>query len=346
MKETEKNITITIAVVAFNEEKYLPALLEDIRKQTYEHNKIEVLLIDSMSEDRTEQIMREFEKKYSGDYLGIRLLKNEKKLQCCGWNVAIRSFSTDVLVRVDAHAHIPEDFIAKNVAQMRQGEMVAGGARPTRSESDDVWSRTLLMVEDSLFGSSISDFRRKREKSYVKSIFHGAYRREVFEKVGEFNEKLGRTEDNEFHYRIRQAGYRIALSPDIISYQYIRPTFRKMLKQKYGNGYWIGLTLGVCPGCLSIYYFAPIAFVFGILATTVLAVVGVPQLGILMWSLYALLAVGMTVFSMIAEKKKGNSWGIPMLALPILFFLLHISYGVGTIIGLCKLPGWLRKERA
>lgn len=69
------------------------------------------------------------------------------------------------------------------------------------------------------------------------------------EKAGLFNENLGRTEDNEMHYRIRKAGYKICFNPDIISYQNIRNSWCGMLKQKYGNGHWIGLTLGVCPGC-------------------------------------------------------------------------------------------------
>lgn len=65
-------------------------------------------------------------------------------------------------------------------------------------------------------------YRKGNHKTYVKSVFHGAYRKEIFEKAGLFNENLGRTEDNEMHYRIRKAGYKICFNPDIISYQNIR----------------------------------------------------------------------------------------------------------------------------
>ena len=105
------------------------------------------------------------------------------------------------------------------------------------------------------FGSSIATYRRSHHKTYVKSVFHGAYRREVFEKAGLFNENLGRTEDNEMHYRILKAGYKICYNPKIISYQHTRNTWRGMIKQNYGNGYWIGLTVGICPRCFSIYHF-------------------------------------------------------------------------------------------
>lgn len=88
----------------------------------------------------------------------------------------------------------------------------------------------------------------------MKSLFHAAYRREVFEEIGHYNESLARTEDNEIHYRMRKAGFKLRFCPDIISYQHTRSSLPKMLKQKYGNGYWIGKTSKVCPGCLSIYH--------------------------------------------------------------------------------------------
>ena len=118
-----------------------------------------------------------------------------------------------------------------------------------------------------MFGSSIASYRNNPGKTYVKSLFHAAYRREVFEKVGFFNEELVRTEDNEIHYRMRKAGYKLCFDPDIISYQYTRSSLKAMLKQKYANGYWIGKTSKVCPKCLSIYHFVPFAFVSAIIAS-------------------------------------------------------------------------------
>ena len=127
-----------------------------------------------------------------------------------------------------------------------------------------------------MFGSSAASYRRSEKKSYVKSVFHGAYKREVFDNVGGFDEQLGRTEDNEIHYRIRKAGYKICYSPDIISYQHTRSTLKGMLKQKYGNGYWVALTLKVCPGCLSFYHFVPLCFVIGIIGVSILKAIGYP----------------------------------------------------------------------
>lgn len=330
-------MNISIGVVAFNEEKNLPGILENIANQSYPHEKIEVVLVDSMSEDGTRALMEQFSRKYAGEFRKIQVVDNPGKIQSCGWNQAIDVFSTEALIRIDAHSSIPSDFVAENVAALQEGEFVTGGVRPNIVEEDSAWQEVLLTAESSMFGSSAASFRREGKKAYVKSFFHGAYRREVFEKAGKFREDLGRTEDNEFHYRIRRNGFRLCMVPGIISYQMIRPNLRKMCRQKFENGYWIGLTLGVCPGCLSLYHFVPFAFVLGIIFTTVLAALSYPLLAVIMWSLYGILSVIMAVAAVRGEKKHAGH-----LLLPVLFFMLHISYGVGTLTGILKMPFWRR----
>ena len=112
-----------------------------------------------------------------------------------------------------------------------------------------------------------------------------------------------------------------------------------MLKQKYGNGYWVALTLKACPKCLSIYHFVPLCFVLGIIGTSILAAVGFPFLAYLMWGMYWFAAVGMSVLSVRGVKKTGYQ-----ILLPFLFFLLHISYGIGSFVGIIKLPFWKYKR--
>lgn len=325
---------VSICVVAYNEEKMLPQLLEDIKNQTYPREKTEIVLIDSMSMDGTRKIMEDFQNENQG-YFGIQILENKKKKQASGWNVAIANYKGDIIVRVDAHAAIPNDFISKNVKVLESGEFVSGGVRPNIIDESTDWKETLLLAEQSMFGSSIASYRRSNKKMYVKSVFHGAYKREVFEKVGGFNEQLGRTEDNEIHYRIRQTGYNICYSPDIISYQHSRNSLKGMLKQKYGNGYWVALTLKACPKCLSIYHFVPLLFVCGIILTGLLAMVGYPMLAYLLWVAYWFVAILMALLSV-----KGDEKNIYHILLPILFFMLHVSYGIGSLIGVIKLPFW------
>lgn len=332
-------MTVSLCIVAYNEEAYLPNLLQDIEKQTYPHNLTEVVLIDGKSSDNTKQIMLDFEKNATSFY-SVQVLDNPQRVQAAGWNIAIAHAKSDVIIRIDAHTHIPEDFTKKNMFLQERGEYVTGGVRPCLIENPNPWKETLLEVENSMFGSSISKGRKNTKSCYVNSMFHAAYRREVFEKAGGFNPKLLRTEDNEIHYRIRKAGYRLLCDPDIISYQYARSSFKKMVKQKYGNGYWIGLTLGICPGCISLFHFVPFAFVMGIVMTTLLALFGYWHLAAMLWVAYLLFVITGTVCTVI--NKKAYRWTIVM---PFLFLIMHISYGVGTLVGILKMPFYRKRLR-
>ena len=329
--------TLSICIVAYNEEKYLPQLFADLKSQLYPHELIEVILVDSASKDKTYEVMQDF-KASETSFRNIEVLTNEKRVQAAGWNIAISNATSDVIVRIDAHTHVPEDFSVKVMNEMKNGEMVVGGVRPCLIENNSSWGSVLLNTENSLFGSSINKSRRSVEKQYVKTMFHAAYRREVFAKTGGFNENLLRTEDNEFHYRVRENGYKLCYNPEIVSYQYARNSLKRMVRQKYGNGYWVGLTTGVCPKCLSIYHFIPLAFVLGIILTTIFCFFGFWQLATIMWGLYALFGVANMILVVLNEKTTPL-----VLLMPFLFLILHVSYGVGTFVGLIKMP-WRRKK--
>ena len=332
---------ISLGIVAYNEQDALPGLLAQVRAQDLPHECIEVVLVNSASTDGTRACMEEFAASNVHQdgadgygFANVQVLDNPARIQAAGWNVAIRNFTGDALVRVDAHASIPSDFLSANVAVLNEGEDVCGGMRPTMIEpgQETPWRQTLYLAEESAFGSSVADYRRACEPRYVDSLFHAAYRREVLDAVGFFNEDLLRTEDNDFHYRVRQAGYRIKLDPRINSKQFIRSSLSRMLKQKYGNGYWVGRTVFVQPGCLKTYHFAPFVLVAGAL---VLLAVGVA----FSWlpfaacaALYALLCCALSVYA-VSQSDVRNA---TMIALPVVFAGIHISYGFGTLFGLIK----------
>ena len=222
---------ITICVIAYNEEQTLPAILKDIAAQDYAHGSMEVVLVDSASTDHTKKIMQEFAAQNTTQpdmgFVSVSVLDNPKRTLPCGWNVALKAYRGEAILKVDAHASIPKDFVTKNVAVLESGEDVCGGQRPNIIEQPTPFRNTLLLAESSMFGSSIAPYRNNPGKSYVKSMFHAAYRRKVFESIGGFDERLARTEDNEIHYRMRKAGFKLCFDPEIISYQHIRPDLGK-----------------------------------------------------------------------------------------------------------------------
>lgn len=316
---------VSIIITARNEEKYLPMLFEDILNQTFPLQNIEVVLMDSNSTDNTRLVMEEFKK--NNEILIVQIVTNERQIQAAGFNEGVKHATGDVVLKIDAHSRIPADFVQKNVDEILAGAYVCGGNRPTVVDSADDFSKTLHIVEESALGSSIANYRKSDVKRKVNSIFHGMYRKEVFDKVGLADERLLRTEDNEFHYRVRKAGYDIIFNPEIESYQYIRPTFTKMIQQKFANGYWIGLTSHVCRDCLSLFHFGPGVFVATLLVLMMLTLVSfVPLLTVVF--LYLLAVLGLSIFEI--SKQKFNP---TLLLIPFIMIAIHFAYGVGTIKG-------------
>lgn len=106
---------ITIAVIAYNEENTIKNILDDISRQDYDHSLMEVVLVDSASTDGTKAVMQKFADENKMGARQIIVLDNPKKTLPCGWNVLLDNYTGEAVIRVDAHAHIPEDFVSKNV---------------------------------------------------------------------------------------------------------------------------------------------------------------------------------------------------------------------------------------
>ena len=327
---------VSVVVGLLNEEKFLPRLIEDFKKQTYNHNEIELIFIDGMSKDDSWKILEDF-KNSNHDFYDVVLLKNPKVILSAGMNVGIKAARGECILKVDCHSHITDNFIENNVKIIEEGEDVCGGPRPNIIENADNFSKTLLLVEENMFGSGIADYRKKTTKKYVSSVFQGMYKKSIFDKIGLLDEKVGRVEDNELHYRIRKNGYKIRYSNDILSYQYTRPTLKRMLKQKYSNGYWIGKVSHVYPKAFSIFHFVPLAFVLAIIFS--LCMIPITSIFIiLLSSVYFLFTILITIMTII-----NNKFNITILLIPIILFLIHVYYGVGTLVGLIKGFSW-KKE--
>ena len=329
---------VSLCMIAYNESEAIDGVLRDFQLQDYPHELIEIVLVDSMSTDATGAKMERFKNTDYG-FRNVAVVQCAKKNQAFSWNAALMTATGDVIIRVDAHARIPRNFVSRNVYNLSQGEDVVGGGRPNITSDVSSWKLTLLAAEDSLFGSSVASYRRPAtQKEYLDSLFHAAYRREVIQKVGGFNENLGRTEDNEFHYRIRKAGYKLCCCPDIISYQHSRNNLKYMIRQKYSNGRWIGLTLSECPGCLSYFHFAPFAFVMMIILCSIIAALGFPILLYTLLIVYGMFDIVNAVGCFTMKNLQPQ-----FIFLPIIFPILHVSYGIGTIVGLIQIPFWQKK---
>ncbi len=323
---------VSLAVVAYNAAAALPALLGDLRKQTFPGDRLEILLIDSASTDGTRAVMEAFAAEPAP--YAVRVLDNPGRILACGCNVALANSRGDFLLRLDAHASVPPDFLATNVAALEAGYDVVGGqvaTAPPRTAQE----APLARLDASRFAGGAAAFRNPGAARNVDALAYPLVRRAVYDKVGSYDERLVRTEDNDMAYRMRQAGYVLRYDPSIRSWHRARNSLGKLLRQKHENGRWIGLTLPLLPKGFAIRHFVPLAFVLVLVLALLLALWGVP------WCLWALLAVygacDLAFSALEAHRSPIARWRC-CLNLPWMFPLVHLLYGIGTLRGLLSAP--------
>ena len=317
---------ISFIVVAYNAAGSLGALLEDLLAQTIPHEQIEALLVDSASTDATRAIMLDFAKATPFE---VKVLDNPKRWLASGINVALAAATGDAIIRLDAHARIPKDFLENNLRALARGEDIVGGC-VLGGAPGGAWESVLRTVDTSRFCGGAAPFRNGGEARYVDTLAYALYRREVYDKVGLYDERLRRTEDNDMHYRMRKAGYRFYFSPDIVSYHAARATMRGQLRQKWGNGYWIGRTMRIQPRCFAPRHLIPALFVLALLCCLLL-------LPFSAWPLLLLLSAYLAcdlVFAVRGALSQESGRLLALLTLPFLFPAVHVVYGVGTLAGL------------
>lgn len=327
MDMKEKLPFVSALLVTRNEKDYIRMSLMSLIDQTYPKDKYEIVIIDGGSTDGTLDIIKELQDTYNTKNFSIRVVPNPKKILATGWNIGIQSSTGEYVVRIDAHATAEPDFIEKSAETMLRVDAACVGGKLT-SKSIDGEDNVISYVLSSPYGVGNSSFRVSEEEKFSDTAVYGLYKKEIFDRVGYFDEKMVRNQDIELHCRIKKEGGRFYFNPAIKSTYYTRNTVKKMLKQAYGNGQWNMVLLKRRSGALSFRHLVPFAFV--------LSIIGAVALGFIhpvFWILGAaviLLHLGLGFYFATKKTKKISQ----ILAMPFLFISLHIAYGVGYIRGI------------
>ncbi|HSW45143.1 MAG TPA: glycosyltransferase family 2 protein [Phycisphaerae bacterium] len=320
---------VSLIIPIRNEEARIQACIESVLTQDYPLDKMEILVLDGMSTDRTREIIQGFMREHPQ----VRLVDNPDKTQVVAVNKGIRLARGRYILRMDGHSEYAPDYVSKCVHYLEKtGADNVGGPCRTYPASNTRTARTIAAITQNKYVVGGSAFRVSLKPQYCDTCVFGAWRRELFDQIGLFNKTLVRGEDNEFNSRIMKYGGKIFMTPDIRVRYYNQATLRGLLRQAYGNGVWHILTMAAFPKAFKFRYFAPFAFVmwfivFGLLTmhhplfVIPLAAGAVP---------YGLLLALVTV-----QVGKGHGWDLAPFA-PLCVLPYHVAYGLGTLAGLFK----------
>lgn len=323
------NYEVAIVIPTLNEERFISRCLNSIIKQTYEFEKMDVMIIDGGSNDKTKDIVAEYQKSHQN----IRFIENKKKIQSVAFNIGFKKSTAPYIIRLDAHAEYDSKYISLCIENLKQDEKRGnvGGRCNILPFNQSIWAQTNAILNHSRFGIGGAAFRVSNEAHNTDSVPFGAFPRKIIEKIGGMREDLPRGEDNEYNSRIRKAGYKIFFDPNIISNYFARPTLGASCKQMYANGNSIGYLYYIDREAIGIRHLVPLLFVISGLFSIIISVLWSPFCYVFCGGL-ALYLIADAIASIMGAKDNVKC----TLPLFILFFCVHVSYGMGTIAGLIK----------
>ncbi len=325
MPETPKTPLplVSFIIVARNAESHVRRLLNEFLVQDYPSPCRELIFVDGASEDGTRLAAQEFTQHHPE--LTITILDNPQKTLAPGWNLALRAARGEIVCRLDAHASMPPDYLRQGVAILTalEKEKVVCVGGPMLTQGQGTWGRSIAGVLSSPFGVGNSPFRYDRRPGFVDTVPFGLYWKWVFDQVGLFREDLVRNQDLELHARIRDRGWRFYLTPELRTTYFSRATISSFMRQAFDNGYWVMLTWRQSRW----RHLVPFAFVGGMAGVGVASLTW-PSARLCLYGLSAFYAGLAFLFATKTARQQGY-WPY-LLTMPPLFFLLHLSYGLGS----------------
>lgn len=326
--QQERQPLVSIIVPCRNEAAWIGSCLASIAASDWPKESLEVLVVDGRSDDGTGAIVSQFARRHPY----VRLLENPKQIAPSAMNIALREARGAIIVRMDAHNDYPPEYVPRLVHWLQSsGADNVGGVWITRPANDTPVARAIALALSHPFGVGNARFRiGAAEPRHVDTVPFGCYRREVFDRVGVFDEELGRGQDLEFNLRLRKAGGKILLVPEIVSYYHPRDSLAKVWRMSYQNGYFNPLVMQKLGSALSLRHMIPPLFVLTLLVTGLASPWFAPAGWLLLAIAGSYLAVLLAASAAIAWKH-GPRCGLMIAAT---FAALHFGTGLGTLHGL------------
>ena len=317
----------SIIVPVRNEEKHIRRCLSSLVGQDYDPKRYEIIVVDGMSTDGTRKIVGEFVKAHQN----LHLLDNPKLFVPAALNIGLRKARGEVIIRVDGHAYVGRNYLSACLRALEdtRADCVGGTIQSINSKGN---GNVITLAMSSTFGVGNAYFRTSKKMGYVDTVAFGAYQRRVFERIGCFDETLVRCQDDELNYRLKKAGGKIYLHPDIQAFYYSRDDLRSLWKQYFQYGYWKVRVLQKHPRQMCLRQFVPPALVSALLGSALLS----------FFSTYGVILLGLVVGAYLLANLLGSLWTAArvgwrnLFLLPLVYAILHIGYGLGFLVGLMR----------
>ncbi len=316
---------VSVVMPVLNEGKYIHKTLSTLLSQDYPREFMEIIIADGLSKDQTWSIVKSFQTENPQ----LVLIENSKKSAAAGLNAALRVAKGEIIVRMDGHTRIASDYVRQCIEELkRTGADNVGGKM--NAEGENYFGDSVAIATSTPFGVGNASFHYADKEDWVDTVYLGAWRREVFGRIGVFDENVGRNEDDEFNYRLLDNGGRIFLTQKIKSKYIPRSNPFSLSKQYFVYGFWKVRVFQKHPRQVRWRHFIPPVFALCLITGLILYFMGFSQLLIGSGVLYAAANFSASIISVAQKGWKYLGF------LPLVFLILHLSYGFGFLAGLIR----------
>jgi glycosyltransferase involved in cell wall biosynthesis len=324
---------ISVIIPCRNEEMFIEECIKSVCGFLLPANtEIEILVLDGISDDHTINIVQSFMQRDSR----VRLIINEKQYQVSALNLGIKNAKGEYILRLDAHAIYPVDYLLLNytTSVSTNGDNV-GGIIITNPGADTYGAQLVQALTTHKFGVGNSGFRTGSSEGLVDTVPYGFFKRSLVEKYGYYNEQLVSGEDWEFNCRIRRSGGKVWLNP-LIQVQYFnQPSLLKFYDKQFSReGHYNAYMWYLAPYTFAFRHSIPGVFALGVLGGCILSFFS--DLILIVFAIVMLLYALMAVLSSIQQARRYKKPSF-VAVLPFCFFLFHFVYGLGILSGLFKI---------
>lgn len=327
-------INVSVIVPCFNEEATICQLLEAINGQTYPLNELEVVIADGLSSDHTREKIKAFHADHP--QLEITIVDNNHREIPSGLNRAIEAARGKYILRMDAHSIPNDDYIQKCIHGLEAGlGDNIGGIWKIQPGAPTWIAKAIAIAAAHPLGAGDARYRIGGIAQAVETVPFGAYRRDILEKIGKFDETLLSNEDYELNVRLIQSGGKIWLDPSICSVYFARSSLGDLSKQYWRYGYWKAQMLRKHPKTWRWRQIVPPVFVLTLLGLLAFSIGFAPArwLLVIIVILYtiALFSIGLQM----GLKHKSISL---ILGVPLATATIHLSWGSAFLWSLVAKP--------
>jgi glycosyltransferase involved in cell wall biosynthesis len=297
----------------------------------------EAIVADGMSDDGTRDVLA----RWARAWPRLKVIDNPRGHVSSGLNAAVLAARGDVIIRMDAHSEYAPDYVRQCLAVLEEtGADNVGG--PARTRATGWMARAIAAAYHSRFASGGAKFHDPEYEGPVDTVPYGCWRRATLERAGLFDESLIRNQDDELNLRIVGGGGRVWQSPRIRSWYWPRGSLRALFAQYFQYGFWKVAVIRKHRRPASWRHLAPAVCLLLGLALAAASIVWRGPLAVLC-ALAGVYAAGSLVASVTAARRHG--WDL-LPALPAVFAVYHVAYGLGFLAGLATATGRPSSRRA